>query len=66
MSNGNDINIDTLASCLAVNYPNDELRKANEALFKTVKYFSITLSFIVSKTKSFLSFFIDNLLQFRA
>ena len=66
MSNGNDINIDTLASCLAVNYPNDDLRKANEAIFKTVKYSSINFIVLVSKTKSFRSFFIDNLLQCRA
>lgn len=66
MSNGNDINIDTLASCLAVNYPNDDLRKANEAIFKTVKYYSINYIILVPKTKSFRSFFIDNLLQFRA
>ena len=66
MSNGNDINIDTLASCLAVNYPNDDLRKANEAIFKTVKYSSINYIILVPKTKLFRSFFIDNLLQFRA
>lgn len=66
MSNGNDINIDTLASCLAVNYPNDDLRKANEAIFKTVKYSSINYIILVPKTKTFRSFFIDNLLQCRA
>lgn len=66
MSNGNDINIDTLASCLAVNYPNDEMRKANEAILKTVYLYSFNIIFIVTKTNSFRSFFINYLLQFRA